>query len=86
MPNDRDPEPHMCTVQSDRLIFKDAMSAWLQFVYVNKRTFSSNILLLEVFFSTGIFHSPFYQQGSRRCADGAERKLNEIEAGQSTPR
>ena len=34
-------------LQSDRLIFKYVMSAWLQFVYVSKRTFSSSLLLLE---------------------------------------
>ena len=36
-----------------------------------------------VFFSSQILHSPLYRQGSRRCAEGADRKLTEIEAGQS---
>ena len=52
--NDRDPDPFICIVQSDRLISKYVMGAWLQFVYLNKRPFSSNILLL-VFFSLEFF-------------------------------
>ena len=48
--NDRDLDPHICILQSDRLIFKYVIGAWLQFVYVSKRTFSSNILLLEFSF------------------------------------
>ena len=47
MLNDLDPNPHICMVQSDRLVSKYLMSTWLQFVYVSNRTFSSNILLLE---------------------------------------
>ena len=54
---------------------------WLQFVYVWKRTFSNNILLLEFSFSP-ISAFSFYRQGKRRCADGAE-KFNEIKADQS---
>ena len=50
MLNDRDPDPYICIVQTDRLIFKYIIGAWLQFVYVSKRTFSSNILLRERFF------------------------------------
>ena len=48
--NDRDPYQHICIVQSDRHISKFVMGAWLQFVYVSKRTFSRNILLLEFSF------------------------------------
>ena len=81
MLNDRFPGPHICIVQSDRLIFKHEMGAWLQFVYVSKSTFSSNIFLLEFSFPS-TSSSPLYQQGSRRCTDGAE-KLNDIKAGQS---
>ena len=51
------------------------MSAWLQFVCVRRRTFCYWSFLFP-----RILHSPFYQQGSRRCADGAERKWNEIKA------
>ena len=91
MLNDRDPELHICMVQSDSLISKYVMGAWLQCLYVSNRTFSRNILLLEFVVvvvvvlggSARILHSPFYQQGSRRCADGAERKSNETETGQS---
>ena len=39
-----------------------------------------------VFFSPRVLHSPCYQQGSRRRADGAEKKLNEVKVGQSTGR
>ena len=42
--NDRDPDLHVCIMQSDHLIFNYVMGAWLQFVYVSKRTFSSNIV------------------------------------------
>ena len=48
--NDGDPYQHICIVQSDRHISKFVMGAWLQFVYVSKRTFSRNILLLEFSF------------------------------------
>ena len=56
---DRDPAPHICIVQPDRLISNYLMGAWLQFVYVSKKTFSSNILLVEFFFPLDflIFHS-----------------------------
>ena len=50
MLNDGYPDLHFCIVQSDRLISKYVMGAWLQFVYVSKRTFSSNILSLEFSF------------------------------------
>ena len=85
--NDRDPDPHISIVQSDRLISNYLMGAWLQFVYVSKtkkkkKTFSGKHFVTRVFFSPEFLHSPFYQLGSRRCADWAKRKLNEIEAGQ----
>ena len=48
--NDRDPDPHIRVVQSDRLVSKYVMSAWLRFVCVNKRMFSSGILSLEFSF------------------------------------
>ena len=51
MLNDRDRDQHICIVQSDRLIFKYVMSALLQFVYVSKRTSSSNILFLKFSYS-----------------------------------
>ena len=38
-------------MQSDRPISHYVMGAWLQFIYVSKRIFSSNVLLLRVFFS-----------------------------------
>ena len=44
MLNDRNPD-HLYCANSDRLI--SAIREWLQFDYVSKRTFSSNILLLE---------------------------------------
>ena len=50
MRNDRDPDPHIRIVLSESLISKYVMDAWLQLVYVYKRTFSSNILLPEGFF------------------------------------
>ena len=37
--NDRDPDSHICIVQFDRLVSIYVMGAWLQFVYVSKRTF-----------------------------------------------
>ena len=48
--NNRDPDPHICIVQSDSLFFlsfffKYVTEAWLKFVYVSKRTFSRKILL-----------------------------------------
>ena len=73
--NDRDPDPQIWIVQSDRFISKFILDAWLQFVYVSKTTFSSNILLIEFSFLRRILHSSFYRQGSRRCADWADRKL-----------
>ena len=61
------------------------MRAWLQVAYVSKRTFSSNILLLQ--FS---FHLDFVMLlSTKREADdpdGAESKLNEIKAYQSDTR
>ena len=50
VPKDRDPDPHICIMQSDRLVSKYVMSAGLQFVYISKRTFSSNSSLLEFSF------------------------------------
>ena len=46
--NGRHPDPHICIVQSDRLVSKCVMGTWLQFAYVSKRTISSNILLLQL--------------------------------------
>ena len=46
MLNDHDLNPHICIVQSDHLISTYLMGAWLQFAYMSKRMFSSNILLL----------------------------------------
>ena len=51
MPNDRNPDPHVRIVQSDRLVSRYVIGAWLHFVYMSKRTFSSNILLPEFSFS-----------------------------------
>ena len=48
--NDRDQDPYICIVQSDRLILKYVAGCWLKFVYVSKRTSSSNILLLDFSF------------------------------------
>ena len=59
------------------------MSVWLQFAYVNKRTFSSNISLLEFSFPFEFYILYSTIRKSRRSADGAERQLNEIKAGQS---
>ena len=85
MRNGRDPEPHICIVQSDRLVSKYAVRACLQFVHTHKGTFSSNILLLQ--FS---FHLDFVMLlSTKREADdpdGAESKLNEIKAYQSDTR
>ena len=50
MLNDRDPDPRIWIVQSDRLVAKYVTDAWLQFVSVSKRTLSSNSLLLEFSF------------------------------------
>ena len=53
MLNDRDTDPQV--VQSDRLVSKYVMGAWLQFVYVSERAFPSNILLLEYSFRLEFF-------------------------------
>ena len=55
MLNDLDPDPHICIVQSDRLVSKCVMGAWLQFVYGSKRTFSSNLVLPEFPFPLEFF-------------------------------
>ena len=83
MLNDCDPGLHICIVQSDRLIFKYAMGAWLQFVYMNKRTFSSNLLLLEFSFPSNFSFSILPTGKQTIYADVADGKLNEIKAGQS---
>ena len=46
--NDRHPDPHI--VQSDRLVSKYGMGAWLQFVYVSKRTVYKQHSVLEICF------------------------------------
>ena len=56
---DRDQDPHICNVQYDCPVSQYVMGAWLQFVDVSKRTFSSSILLLEFLFPPRILHSPF---------------------------
>ena len=53
--NDHDPGSHIGVVQSDRLVSKSVTNAWLQFVYVSKRTFSSNILLQHFSFPLQFF-------------------------------
>ena len=53
------------------------MGAWLQ------RTFSSNILLVEFSFPVEFFILHSTNREADKRADGVERKLNEIEAGQS---
>ena len=73
MLNDRDPDPHIRIVQSDRLISKYVMGAWLQFVYVSKRTFSSNILLPEFSFSFVCFILP----STNREADDVQTEWTE---------
>ena len=55
---------HTFVLRNLTVLFSTVKGAWLQFVYMSKRPFSSNILLLE-----------FLPE--------AERKLNEIKAGQS---
>ena len=50
MLNNNDPGPHICIVQSERLVSKCVMGAWFQFVDVGKKTFSTNSLLPEFFF------------------------------------
>ena len=40
--NEHDPDTHTRIVQTDRLDSRYVMGAWLQLVYVSKRTFSSN--------------------------------------------
>ena len=59
MLNNNDPGPHICIVQSERLVSKCVMGAWFQFVDVGKKTFSTNSLLSEFFFPLEffIFHS-----------------------------
>ena len=37
----------------------------------------------QTFLLPRTLHSPFYRQGSRRCAEWSERKLNEIKADRS---
>ena len=67
MLNEHDPDTHTRIVQTDRLDSRYVMGAWLQLVYVSKRTFSSNFF----FFFSDSFHpasNSSYQQGSRRCA------------------
>ena len=53
--NDHDPGSHIGVVQSDRLVSKSVTNAWLQFVYVSKLTFSSDILLQHFSFPFEIF-------------------------------
>ena len=69
-------------IATDRLIFKYVMGAWLQFVYVSKGTFSSNILLLEFSFSL-ISSFSSLPTGKQTICRWSGKKLNEIKAGQS---
>ena len=55
MLNNRDAGPYICTEQSGHLVSKSLMGAWLQFVYVSKRTFSSKISPREFFFCLEFF-------------------------------
>ena len=80
MPNDPDPDPHICILQSDGLVSKYVLGAWLQFVDGNKRRYSRNILLLELSFPLEFFILHFT---NREEDDRVERKLSEIKAGQS---
>ena len=79
MQNDRDPDPHICNVQSDRLNF--TCNGCLAAVCLLEQ---ENVLK-QHFVTRGFFSLDFSfdQQGSSRCADGAERKLNKIKTGQS---
>ena len=51
---DRDPDPQIFILQSDRFIFEYVMGAWLQFVHVSKRTFAGKTLLPEFSFPHGL--------------------------------
>ena len=77
--NDRHPDPHI--VQSDRLVSKYGMGAWLKSVHVSKTTFSTNILLPDFPFPLEfvILHSTNKEVDG---PDGTETKLNETEADQ----
>ena len=82
MRNGRDPEPHICIVQSDRLVSKYAVRACLQFVHTHKGTFSGNILLLQFSFLLEfvILHSTNKEADD---SDGVERKMDDLNADQS---
>ena len=73
MLNDGDPDPHFqCAVQFDRQVSKYVMGAWLQFVYVSKKAFSNNILLLE--FSIPLEFFIFYSTKGEADDVQTERK------------
>ena len=63
-----DPDPHICIVQSDRLLSKFVTGDWLQLVYMSKRTSSSNIFLLEFSFPLKFF----ILQSTNREADDVQ--------------
>ena len=69
-----------CTIWSSCFQIR---SGCLVAVCLHKQENVLYVFVDRVFFLPRIRHSPFYQQGSRRCANGADRKLNEIKAGKS---
>ena len=80
MLNDREPDPHVCIVKYDCLISKDVMGAWLEFVYVSNRTFSSIIFLLEFSFPSNSSIS-ILPTGKQTMHGWSRKKLSDIEAG-----
>ena len=82
MLNDRDPDPRVSIVRSDRLVSKCNGCLGAVCLREQKNLFKQ-YFVFRAFFSPRILQSPLHQEGNRRCAEGAKTKLNEIKAGQS---
>ena len=79
MLSDCDPDPHVCVVQSDRLVSIYATKLVAVCLREEEIVFTQHFVH-RVFFPHQILLSPFYQQGSGRYADGPKRKLNKSDA------
>ena len=66
--NDSDPNAVICIVQSDRLVSQHVMDARLQFVYVSKRMFSHQILLLQFSFPLFLIRGLIAVKSQHPCA------------------
>ena len=76
MLNNRDPGQHICIVLSDRLVSKYVMGAWLQFVYMSKKTFLSDIFLPDFSFPLELF---ILHSTDREADDVQTRSEKEVE-------